>query len=481
MSLYDGTNAPLIKVYLDTGNRTSGLFTLGWSTLAPTGTDVLGTYTPFTTLTQMPTTDVKRISIRRGRTREDQQIQPGSLTMTMDNTSGSYDPEFSKSALITAASGNGTTVTYTSNNNLKVGDVVTIINLTATALNLNLQTVTSVSSTQFTVANSATGSCTGQLSAAYFSGYVTPSVDSILVAGTGIRVTGTITHGGGPTEVNLFSGFIEQIDKDLSLEPVVTFTCVDGLAMLGRMFTDIDTTGLGDYTAISRILDSSGWNYGTAGSSNNLYIVSKIKSNDALSMIDPIVSTQAGAMFYVSTSGQATWLNYGVFAPGSFAGGTVRFVMTDTRASSDVVEYDEISVIGGEKYMANSVTANNTDPNGFVSTPTKFNQSSVIKYGTFAKQVDTFYSTGNIAAITQQLADQFAFPRYRVDSIGFECVGFSNDLWYEILNADLGVAVQVVRNPIYGSTLNYNCYVQEMNHDILPNSWRMSLTLSPGT
>jgi hypothetical protein len=170
-----------------------------------------------------------------------------------------------------------------------------------------------------------------------------------------------------------------------------------------------------------------------------------------------------------------------VFAPGSFAGKTVRFVMTDTRASSDVVEYDEISVIGGEKYMMNTVTSKNTDPNGFVSTTTKFNQSSVIKYGTFAKQVDLFYSTGNSPTITQQLADQFAFPRYRVDSIGFECVGFSSDLWYQILNADLGVAVQVVRNPIYGSTLNYNCYVQEMNHDILPNSWRMSLTLSPGT
>lgn len=480
MALYDGTNAPLIKVYLDTGNRNSGLFTLGWSTLAPTGTDVLGSYTPFSTLTQMPTTDVKRISIRRGRTREDQQIQPGTLTMTMDNTSGSYDPEFVKSGTVTAASGSGGTVTYTSNNTLKVGDIVTIISLSVSGLNLRLQTVTSATSTQFTVSNSATGSCTGQ-AGAYYSGYVTANVDSMLVAGTGVRVTGTITYGGGPVEVPLFSGFIEQIDKDLSLEPTVTFTCVDGLAMLGKMFTSINTSGLGDYTAISRILDSAGWNFGTAGSSNNLYIVSAIEPNDALSMIDPIVSTQAGAMFYVSTSGEATWLNYGVFAPGSFAGKTVRFVMTDTRASSDVVEYDEISVIGGEKYRINTVTSKNTDPNGFVSTITKFNQSSVARYGPFAKQIDLFYSTGNSPTITQQLADQFAYSEYRVDNIGFECVGFSSNLWYEILNADLGVAVQVVRNPIYGSTLNYNCYVQEMNHDILPNSWRMSLTLSPGT
>jgi hypothetical protein len=480
MSLYDGTNAPLIKVYLDTGNRNSGLFTLGWSTLAPTGTDVLGSYTPFTTLTQFPTTDVKRISIRRGRTREDQQIQPGSMTFTMDNTSGSYDPEFVKSGLVTAASGNGTTVTYTSNHDLKVGDIVTVLFLSVSALNLKLQTVTSVTSTQFTVSNSATGSCTGQ-AAQYDSGYVTTTVESILVAGTGVRVTGTITYGGGPVELPLFSGFIEQIDKDLSLEPTVTFTCVDGLAMLGKMFTSINTNTLGDRTAIDRILDSAGWNYGLSGSGNDLYIVSQLETNDALSMIDPIVSSQPGSMFYVSTTGSATWLNYGVFDPGSFAGKTISFVMTDTRASSDVIEYDEISVTGGEKYRINSVTSNNTDPNGVVSTVTKFNQPSVAKYGTFARQIDLFYSSANSPTITQQLADWFALPLYRVDTIGFECVGFSSDLWYRILNSELGSAVQVARTPIYGSTLNYNCYIQQMNHDILPNSWRMSLTLSPGT
>ena len=479
MSLYDGTNAPQIKVYLDTGNRNNGLFALGLSLLG--SSDVLGTYTPFSSLTQMPTTDVKKISIRRGRTREDQQIMPGSLTLTLDNTSGSYDPEFSKSALITAASGNGTTVTYISNNDLSVGDVVTIINLSATALNLATVTVASRTSTQFTVTNSATGSCSGQTTAAYFSGYLSSYVEPLLVAGTGVRVTGTITYGGGPVEVSLFSGFIEQMDKDLSLEPIVTITCVDGLAKMGKLFTNIDTAGLGDYTAIASILSSSGWTYGTAGSHNDLYIVGPIESNDALSMTDPIVSTQPRALFYVNTSGQATWLNYGVFAPGVWASKTVSFVMTDTRASADVVEYDEISVIGGEKYRINIVTATNTAPGGGKSTVTKQNISSVGKYGPFARQVDTFYSTYYLPTIAQQLADQYADPEYRVDSIGFECVGFSSTLWYNILYSDLGSAVQVVRNPIYGSTLSYNCYIQEMNHDILPNSWRMSLTLSPGS
>ena len=481
MALYDGTNAPLIKVYLDTGNRTSGLFTLSWSQLG--GTDVLGQYTPFTTLTQVTTTDVKRIAIRRGRTREDQQIQPGTLTLTMDNTSGSYDPEFAKGATVTAASGSGTTVTYTSANDFAVGEIVSIRNLSVSGLNLTLQTIVSASSTQFTVSNSATGSCSGQ-SATANTGWVyfdpnTSQVNSLLVAGTGVRVTATIT---GYAAVELFTGFIEQIDKDLSLQPTTTITCVDGLAMLAKMFSNVDTAYLGDATAIGKILTDAGWNqnfYYTG----DAYIVSKLPTGDVLTMVDPIVTTQPGAMFYCNKAGDVNWLGYSSFAPGSWAAKTKRFTMTDSRASTDVVEYDTISVTGGEKYRINQVTAHNIAPNEYEDYTTEFNQASVARYGPFAKQVDTYYSNNYVPTITQQLADQFADSEYRVDSIGFECVGFSAALWYNILISELGSAVQVSRTPIYTNNyaFDYQCYIQEINHDINPNSWRMALSLSPGT
>ena len=481
MALYDGTNAPLIKVYLDSGNRTSGFFTLAWSQLG--GTDVLGQYTPFTILKQFPTTDVKRIAIRRGRTREDQQIQPGTLTLVMDNTSGSYDPEYAKGATVTAASGNGTTVTYTASNDFVVGEIVSIRNLSVSALNLTLQTITSASSTQFTVDNSATGSCSGQ-SATANTGWVyfdpnTATVNSLLVAGTGIRVTATIT---GYSEVSLFTGFIEQIDKDLSLEPTTTITCVDGLAMLAKMFSNINTAELGDATAIGRILTDAGWNqnfYYTG----DAYIVSQLPTGDVLTMVDPIVTTQPGAMFYCNIAGDVNWLGYSAFAPGVWPSRVKRFTMTDSRASNDVVEYDTISVTGGEKYRINQVTAHNIAPNGYEDYTTKFNQASVARYGPFSKQVETFYSNANVPTIVQQLADQFAASEYRVDSVGFECVGFSAALWYNILTSELGSAVEVSRTPIYtnNTAFDYQCYIQEINHDINPNSWRMALSLSPGT
>jgi hypothetical protein len=64
---------------------------------------------------------------------------------------------------VTAASGNGTTVTYTSQNNLAAGDVVNITGLTASAYNLSSATVATADALKFTVTNAANaGEITGQ-------------------------------------------------------------------------------------------------------------------------------------------------------------------------------------------------------------------------------------------------------------------------------------------------------------------------------
>jgi hypothetical protein len=67
------------------------------------------------------------------------------------------------SYMVTAATGNGTTVTYTSQNNLEAGDVVNITGLTASAYNLSSATVATANKLSFTVTNSANaGLITGQ-------------------------------------------------------------------------------------------------------------------------------------------------------------------------------------------------------------------------------------------------------------------------------------------------------------------------------
>jgi hypothetical protein len=67
------------------------------------------------------------------------------------------------SYMVTAASGNGTTVTYTAQNKLAVGDVVNVTGLTASAYNLSSATVATANALKFTVTNAANaGEITGQ-------------------------------------------------------------------------------------------------------------------------------------------------------------------------------------------------------------------------------------------------------------------------------------------------------------------------------
>ena len=75
-------------------------------------------------------------------------------------------PQFTPGAgnyMVTAASGNGTTVTYTSQNKLAAGDTVNITGLTASAYNLSSATVATADALKFTVTNAANaGEITGQ-------------------------------------------------------------------------------------------------------------------------------------------------------------------------------------------------------------------------------------------------------------------------------------------------------------------------------
>jgi hypothetical protein len=64
---------------------------------------------------------------------------------------------------VTAASGNGTTVTYTSLNHLAPGDVINVTGLTSSAYNLSAVTVATANKLQFTVTDAANdGEITGQ-------------------------------------------------------------------------------------------------------------------------------------------------------------------------------------------------------------------------------------------------------------------------------------------------------------------------------
>jgi hypothetical protein len=86
--------------------------------------------------------------------------------------------------MVTAASGDGTTITYTSLNFLRPGDVVNITGVTTSGFNLSSATVASATRASFTVTNSACSgvSLTGQVAKAEYATALSAS-DGTYIAG----------------------------------------------------------------------------------------------------------------------------------------------------------------------------------------------------------------------------------------------------------------------------------------------------------
>ena len=87
-------------------------------------------------------------------------VQPGPTTVTADGVNVSVLRSVvwnSTVATITNAVGNGTAITYTAANNFTVGQVISIYGVTPAVYNFGNATVTSASSTQFTIASTISG------------------------------------------------------------------------------------------------------------------------------------------------------------------------------------------------------------------------------------------------------------------------------------------------------------------------------------
>jgi len=116
-----------------------------------------------------------------------------------------YSATTTQTAVITAATGNGTTITYTGFNNFTVGDTVTIAGLTifsGASLNLVNVTVATASSNQFTVTNSTVGISNGG-----GSGYRSRMLD--LVGGNNALIVGTASFPASGAIIYVNSGCLD--------------------------------------------------------------------------------------------------------------------------------------------------------------------------------------------------------------------------------------------------------------------------------
>jgi hypothetical protein len=193
--------------------------------------------------------------------------------------------------IITAVSGNGTTVTYTSQNSLAVGDTVNITGLSASAYNLSSATVATANKLGFTVTNSANaGLITGQygkvqsttaLTAADGAGIGYINVPSVLGATTAVALDALKDAGYEAANITTASGATNtatqptQINVTSTTAATVTVSGGTGTWPVGTKVTIAAGTGIptalvGTWTVTggngsSLVIAGSGWTVADTG------------------------------------------------------------------------------------------------------------------------------------------------------------------------------------------------------------------------
>lgn len=394
--LFDGIDTPRVAVELDLGGI--GWFTLGVSVLG--GADLLGTVTPV--WTPVPDTDVRSVSTRRGRTREDQAVQAGVAAVVLDNRTGAYDPDNPDSP-------------YAWNKY------------------------------------------------------------SVLTRGLPFRVSATLDlEPSGSLTVVIFSGFIEKVEPDQSLDPVSTITATDALAWLGaKTLPEVDPpiySGDSTATRAARILDAVSWPAAARQLSGSLPMRDTKLGDTALALLDEVGRCEAGRLF-ASRDGDVVLSTYQ-----DMYTTPMRLAFSDER-TDDTIEYDTIHTSPGALFLVNRIRLTMAED----AAVTVRDDASIGRFGEFGKQINApLLNATDATAIAQATLDRYAFPQTRVDRIEFDPPGLGQP-WSDLLHADLGDRATTVRNTVDGRRRTYTCVIESLNHDITPTKWRVTLDMSPAS
>jgi hypothetical protein len=413
MALLDSVNAPKVIVEFDFGWK--GYFTIAISPLG--GTDVLGGNAGIN-WQALDSGVIRSVSIRRGRSREDQANQPGQLTLVVDNLSGDFDPDNPSS-----------TYQWQGYSTLMRGMGVRVW-------------------------------------AAYGA--------SIAYNATGVAYNATgVPYSGNTSYELLYTGYLEAVKTDSSLDPIVTFTATDALALLGTQnLAQIASSYSGDTTSarIGRVLDAIGWLSTARSLTGSRQMQPTTYNATPLSLAEQAAACEFGR-FHADRKGNLVLIPYE-----NLKTTPTRFALSDTRAAN-TVEYDTIVTDPGARFLVNQVVL--TQYTNYSQTSS--NTASINRFGTYQKTVTApLLDDGVATTMAGYYASRTAFPLTRVDRIEFDGLGLTTQ-WNSIIVSELGDQVTVARTTVDGRSLAYTNLIESISHDITPSSWRVGLDLSPTT
>lgn len=375
-----------------------------------------------------PNDELTSISIRRGRTRPDQWDDVGECTITVNNATGSSDPDNNTGRyqrLTTPSS--GTTVPAT----------------------------------------------------ATYASWLQPGMYGQVCYSTD-----------GVTNIPLFTGVLEQVEPTDDRYSTATYTFVDRIALLGRAtlgdgskLLTAGNTGQDRISAILqkvRVTDIKNGNGGANLIEQLVYLqgFSRVvrqgaaNADTALDAIKAVVAGEAGRI-YSTRSGIINILDRTYMQ----AVATLRrATFTDTPGTVAGFGYDEIQSNQAQNFLYNSaiVTADSS-----VTATAKLDQS-IAQYGERRYEAQTvLQSSGDALTLATWLATNWSAPSKNVASISVQAYSFSVADFATVAGLELQQRIRVYRRLPGGRVLDVNCVIEGIEIDINPSSRRFTFYLSP--
>jgi hypothetical protein len=330
-------------------------------------------------------------------------------------------------AIVTAASGNGTTVTYASDNNFTVGQVVTITNLgitSGTTLNLSDVTIATAEPSYFTVTNSTVGVSSGSGTATDSTTFVMTLNQNgqTLIAHSGqkILVSG-VTVGSGV-------GYNGKWIVKSTTDPDFTKN-IDGKIIISSKAMEATVTAATVTSTDTASVMYSAWNDFTT---SNTVTITNLANTTAT-----VTAASAG---YTASSVTAT------VTAASGNGTTVTYTAANTSGAGNafsVGDYVSITGLSTSAFNLTQVAIATRSDTGFTVTNaatgtavTGASATATIQLPTVTYTAANTFSAGQIVTITGVSAD-FNLTNVRVNAVSPAV----SSTQFTVLNAATGTAV----------------------------------------
>lgn len=228
---------------------------------------------------------------------------------------------------------------------------------------------------------------------------------------------------------------------------------------------------------IARLLNYAGWTAGRAVDTglSLLGSAATIARQTLLQAVQDVANWENGLAF-VDSNGMFRFVDRN----GRFFEQT-KWVFGDANDSSEIPYETDVEIQYDPKYVYNDVTitknAGRTSAGG--GSAHARDQASIKTY--FTRTLD---KTTGVSAIPECEAEaawtleNYAQPRLRLAHITIT-PSANPDLWPVALSAEIGDRVTVRRRPFGGELIELDCYIEQVNHQVMPNKWTVTFSLSP--